>query len=277
MVAPGSSVLRAGERRAAGAGEHWCEDAEEPEGDRQERRAPSAELLAPRIARLLAAVPSDSEATGRAEASPKAANIGCASAKNKYSSAVCATVEPTTRRTPTIRSGCGSSAQRVFAAGYGHEDHGHRPQAAVDRRSTAGSARRVISCARRPRTDRASPVSAISITRRRPVGADGAGDEQSAERRGGRLGAFVAAQRAGRANQRRDRGRAIAQPLLGGRCRRRIGCRSEAVLFYMRSVGLGLLRRAAGVPAPDPEAWESLLGDCCEASAAVHRERGSSR
>jgi hypothetical protein len=37
------------------------------------------------------------------------------------------------------------------------------------------------------------------------------------------------------------------------------------------------LRRAAGVPAPDPEAWESLLGDCCEASAAVHRERGSSR
>jgi AcrR family transcriptional regulator len=34
----------------------------------------------------------------------------------------------------------------------------------------------------------------------------------------------------------------------------------EAVLFFIRSVGLGLLlQRAAGVPAPDDEAWESLL------------------
>jgi AcrR family transcriptional regulator len=34
----------------------------------------------------------------------------------------------------------------------------------------------------------------------------------------------------------------------------------EAVLFFLRTVGLGLLlQRAAGVPGPDPEAWDALV------------------
>ena len=32
------------------------------------------------------------------------------------------------------------------------------------------------------------------------------------------------------------------------------------MLFFLRSVGLGLLlQRAAGVPGPDPEAWDTLI------------------
>jgi hypothetical protein len=34
----------------------------------------------------------------------------------------------------------------------------------------------------------------------------------------------------------------------------------EAVLFFLRTVGLGLLlQRAAGIPGPDPGAWERLV------------------
>ena len=65
-------------------------------------------------------------------------------------------------------------------------------------------------------------------------------------------------------NEAIARGRVIAQPLLDAAVADGTLASDvdpEAVLFYMRSVGLGLLlQRAAGVPAPDPEAWESLLG-----------------
>ena len=83
-----------------------------------------------------------------------------------------------------------------------------------------------------------------------------------------RLETFVAARReaevAQAINDAIARGRAITQPLLDAAVADGTLASDvdpEAVLFYMRSVGLGmLLQRAAGVPAPDPEAWESLLG-----------------
>jgi AcrR family transcriptional regulator len=82
-----------------------------------------------------------------------------------------------------------------------------------------------------------------------------------------RLEAFVAARREPEVAQAItdaiERGRAVTQPLLAAAVADgtlATDVDPEAVLFFMRSVGLGLLlQRAAGVPAPDPEAWESLL------------------
>ena len=82
-----------------------------------------------------------------------------------------------------------------------------------------------------------------------------------------RLEAYVAARREPEVAQAItdaiERGREVAEPLLAaavadGTLARDVD--ADAVLFYIRSVGLGmLLQRAAGVPAPDPNAWESLL------------------
>lgn len=82
-----------------------------------------------------------------------------------------------------------------------------------------------------------------------------------------RLEAFVAARREPEVAQAItdaiERGREAVEPLLvaavaDGTLAPDVD--REAVLFYMRSVGLGLLlQRAAGVPAPEPHAWESLL------------------
>ena len=82
-----------------------------------------------------------------------------------------------------------------------------------------------------------------------------------------RLEAFVAARRepevAQAINDAIERSRVAAQPLLetavaDGTLAGDVD--PEAMLFFLRSVGLGLLlQRGAGVPAPDSEAWESLI------------------
>jgi AcrR family transcriptional regulator len=82
-----------------------------------------------------------------------------------------------------------------------------------------------------------------------------------------RLEAFVAARREPEVAQAITdaiaRGREAVEPLLAAAVADGTlapDVDREAVLFYMRSVGLGLLlQRAAGVPAPEPYAWESLL------------------
>jgi AcrR family transcriptional regulator len=82
-----------------------------------------------------------------------------------------------------------------------------------------------------------------------------------------RLEAFVAARRepevAQAISDAIERRREISEPLLAAAVADGTLARDvdpEAVLFYIRSVGLGLLlQRAAGVPAPDPKAWASLL------------------
>ena len=82
-----------------------------------------------------------------------------------------------------------------------------------------------------------------------------------------RLEAFVAARRepevAQAINDAIERSRVAAQPLLetavaDGTLAGDVD--PEAMLFFLRSVALGLLlQRAAGMPAPDSEAWESLI------------------
>jgi len=82
-----------------------------------------------------------------------------------------------------------------------------------------------------------------------------------------RLEAFVAARRepevARAVTDAIEHGRTAAQPLLDAAVADgtlATDVDQEAVQFYVRSVGLGLLlQRAAGVPAPDPDAWESLI------------------
>jgi AcrR family transcriptional regulator len=82
-----------------------------------------------------------------------------------------------------------------------------------------------------------------------------------------RLEAFVAARREPEVAQAItdaiERGREVTEPLVAAAVADGTlapDVDPEAVVFYMRSVGLGLLlQRAAGVPAPDPNAWQSLL------------------
>jgi AcrR family transcriptional regulator len=82
-----------------------------------------------------------------------------------------------------------------------------------------------------------------------------------------RLEAFVAARREPEVAQAItdaiERGREVTEPLVAAAVADGTlapDVDPEAVVFYMRSVGLGLLlQRAAGVPAPDPNAWKSLL------------------
>ena len=101
-----------------------------------------------------------------------------------------------------------------------------------------------------------------------------------------RLEAFVAARREPEVAQAITdaiaRGRAVTQPLLAaafadGTLATDVD--PEAVLFYIRSVGLGLLlQRAAGVPAPDAEAWESLIARliACLGDPSSETENGGS-
>jgi AcrR family transcriptional regulator len=82
-----------------------------------------------------------------------------------------------------------------------------------------------------------------------------------------RLEAFVAARREPEVAQAItdaiERGRKLAEPLLAAAVADGTlapDLDHDAVLFYIRSVGLGLLlQRAAGVASPDPNAWQSLL------------------
>jgi AcrR family transcriptional regulator len=100
-----------------------------------------------------------------------------------------------------------------------------------------------------------------------------------------RLEAFVAARRtpevARAITDAIERGRAHAEPLLAAAAADGTlapDVDPEAVLFYVRSVGLGLLlQRAAGVPAPDPDAWESLLGRLIASLGDRKPETGGSR
>jgi len=102
-----------------------------------------------------------------------------------------------------------------------------------------------------------------------------------------RLEAFVAARREPEVAQAItdaiERGRALTEPLLAAAVADGTlapDVDPEAVLFYVRSVGLGLLlQRAAGVPAPDPDAWESLLGRLIAAlgDPKAETETGGSR
>lgn len=102
-----------------------------------------------------------------------------------------------------------------------------------------------------------------------------------------RLEAFVAARREPEVAQAItdsiERGRAVTQPLLAAAVADgtlATDVDPEAVLFYIRSVGLGLLlQRAAGVPAPDPDAWSSLLARLIASlgDPAPETENGGSR
>jgi len=83
-----------------------------------------------------------------------------------------------------------------------------------------------------------------------------------------RLEAFVAARRepavAGAVSEAQARWRASVQPLVERAIKDGTVAPDvdpEAVLFLVRSVGLGLLlQRAAGLPAPDTAAWDALIG-----------------